>query len=114
MQENSLQVGQRFQGNPLEAHLRRFVTALLKDGYADATVQDKLGLLDHLGQWLRRTGCAITHLDERLVEAFVKHRMRVHSAACWPQPNSSQVTSDEQEKSSRAAKNFRLSSTGGI
>jgi hypothetical protein len=29
MQENSLQAGQRLQGNPLESHLRTFVTSLL-------------------------------------------------------------------------------------
>src|SRR5271165_7610158 len=56
MQENSLQAGQRLQGNPLESHLRTFVTSLLDDGYADATVHDKLSLLHRLGQWLRRTG----------------------------------------------------------
>ena len=67
MQENSLPAAQRLQGNPLESHLRTFVTSLLEDGYADATVYDKLSLLDRLGQWLRRTGLAVTHLDERLV-----------------------------------------------
>jgi site-specific recombinase XerD len=77
MQENSLQAGQRLRGNPLASHLRTFVTSLLKNGYADATVHDKLSLLDRLGQWLRRTGLAVTHLDERLVGAFVKHRQRV-------------------------------------
>ncbi len=77
MQKNSWQAGQRLQGNPLESHLRTFVTFLLEDGYADATVHDKLSLLDRLGQWLRRTGLAVTHLDERLVRAFVKHRQRV-------------------------------------
>ena len=55
MQENSLRAAQRLQGNPLESHLRTFVTSLLEDGYADATVHDKLSLLDRLGQWLRRT-----------------------------------------------------------
>ena len=77
MQENSLQAGQRLQGNPLQSHLRTFVTSLSDDGYADATVHDKLSLLHRLGQWLRRTRRAVTHLDERLVEAFVKHRQRV-------------------------------------
>ena len=77
MLENSLQAGQHLQGNPLESHLRTFVTSLLEDGYADATVHDKLSSLDRLGQWLRRTGLAVTHLDERLVRAFVKHRQRV-------------------------------------
>jgi hypothetical protein len=42
MQENSLQSGQRLQGNPLESHLRTFVTSLLEDGYADATVVKKV------------------------------------------------------------------------
>ena len=74
MQENSLRATRRLQGNPLESRLRTFVTSLLEDGYADATVHDKLSLLDRLGQWLRRTGLAVTHLDERLVRAFVKHR----------------------------------------
>ena len=50
---------------------------MLDDGYADATVHEKLSLLHRLGEWLRRTGRAVTHLDERLVEAFVKHRQRV-------------------------------------
>jgi hypothetical protein len=56
MQENSLQAGQRLQGNPLESHLRTFVTSLLDDGYADATVHDKLSLLHRSRPWLRRTG----------------------------------------------------------
>ena len=46
MQENSLQAGQHLQASPLESHLRTFVTSLLEDGYADATVHDKLSLLD--------------------------------------------------------------------
>jgi hypothetical protein len=62
MQENSLQAGQRLQGNSLESHLRTFVTSLLDDGYADATVHDKLSLLHRLGQWLRRTGRAVSGL----------------------------------------------------
>jgi site-specific recombinase XerD len=77
MQENSLQAAQRLRGNPLESHLRTFVTSLLEDGYADATIHDKLSLVDRLGQWLGRTGRAVTHLDERLVGAFVKYRQRV-------------------------------------
>ena len=70
MQENSLGAGQRFQSDPLESHLRTFVTSLLDDGYADATVREKLSLLHRLGEWLRRTGRAVTHLDERLVESM--------------------------------------------
>src|SRR5437588_12313750 len=79
MQENSLRAAQRLQGNPLESHLQTFVTSLLEDGYADATVHDKFSLLARLGQWLSRTGLAVTHLDERVVRAFVKHRHRVES-----------------------------------
>lgn len=78
MQENSLQAGQCRQGNPLlESHLPLFSTSLLDDGYAEETVHDKLSLLSCLGQWLTRTGRAVTHLDERLVKAFVKQRQRV-------------------------------------
>ena len=55
MQENSLRAARRLQGNPLESHLRTFVTSLLEDGYPDATVHDKLSLLDRFGQWLRST-----------------------------------------------------------
>src|SRR6266498_635724 len=78
MLENSLQADKRLQDNPLVFHLRTFAASLLEDGYADGTVQSKLGLLADLGQWLGRTGLAITRLDERLVEAFVKHKQRVH------------------------------------
>jgi hypothetical protein len=62
MQENSLQAGQRLQGNSLESNLRTFVTSLLDDGYADATVHDKLSLLHRLGQWM------YLHADMRLKE----------------------------------------------
>jgi integrase/recombinase XerD len=78
MLENSLQADQRFQDNPLVFHLRTFAASLTEDGYAAGTVQSKLWVLADLGQWLGRTGLAVTHLDERLVEAFVKHKQRVH------------------------------------
>ncbi|PYV42198.1 MAG: integrase [Acidobacteria bacterium] len=58
-------------------HLRAFATSQREDGYADGTVQSKVCLLADLGQWLGRTGLAVTHLDEQLVEAFVKHKRRV-------------------------------------
>jgi site-specific recombinase XerD len=34
-------------------------------------------LLTNLGRWLRRTKLALTHLDERLLEAFLKHKRRL-------------------------------------
>jgi len=63
---------------PLVAQLRRFITELIEQGYADETVRSKLLLLTNLGQWLRRNSLAITNLDERLVEAFLKRKHRVH------------------------------------
>jgi hypothetical protein len=67
MQENSLQAGQRLQGNPLESHLRTFVTSLLDHSYADATVHDKLSLLHRAGQCLRgfRNAPAVSRLSPR-------------------------------------------------
>ena len=77
MQENSLQPDDRLQGNPLGFHLQTLV-ASFEDGYADATIRTKLGLLADFGRWFGRTGLAVTHLDERLVEVFVQHRERAH------------------------------------
>jgi integrase/recombinase XerD len=73
-----LRADKRLQDNPLRFHLRTFATSLVEDGYANATVQSKLGLLADLGRWLRRTKLTVTALDEPLVEAFLKHRGRVH------------------------------------
>ena len=50
MQENSLQAGQRLQGNPLESHLLTFVTSLLDDGYADATAHTNYGSEREFGE----------------------------------------------------------------
>jgi len=41
MQENSLQAAQRLRSNQVEFHARTFVTSLLENGYADASVHDK-------------------------------------------------------------------------
>ena len=60
------------------AQLRRFTTSLIEQGYADETVRLKLRLLTNFGQWLRRNNLAVTNLDERLVEAFLKRKQRVH------------------------------------
>jgi site-specific recombinase XerD len=77
MLENSLQPDERLQDNPLESHLQTLATSLLEDGYADETIRSKLGLLADFGRWFGQTGLAVTHLDERLVEAFVNHRQQV-------------------------------------
>jgi integrase/recombinase XerD len=76
MPVNSSQ-GKPLQDNPLGSHLRAFATSLTEDGYADGTVQPKLALLADFGKWLGRTERAVTQLDERVVEAFVKHKQRV-------------------------------------
>jgi site-specific recombinase XerD len=77
MQGNSLPIDKRLQENPLELHLRTFTTWLTEEGYAQETVQRKLGWLTDLGKWLRRTGRAVTNLDEQFLEAFAEHRQRV-------------------------------------
>jgi site-specific recombinase XerD len=77
MPKDSLQADNRFQDNPLGPHLRTFTTALIEEGYAEGTVHSKVGLLAELGKWLGRTERAVAHLDEGVVEAFVKHRRRV-------------------------------------
>jgi site-specific recombinase XerD len=58
-------------------HLQTFATSLLEYGYADETIHSKLWLLGDLDHWLRRTKLALTHLDEHLLEAFLKHKRRV-------------------------------------
>jgi site-specific recombinase XerD len=77
MLENSLQPNER-QDNPLGFHLQTFATSLREGGYADETVRLKLALLADFGRWFGRTGLTVTHVDEQLVEAFVKHRKQVH------------------------------------
>jgi site-specific recombinase XerD len=77
MDENLLQVEQYLQGNPLEFHLRTFAISLLEDGYRQRGVRAKLRLLADLGRWLERTGRAVTHVEEGLVDTFLKQRKRV-------------------------------------
>src|SRR5271166_3287352 len=79
MQERSVPGERRIQGNPLEFHLRTFATSLREAGYQDRAMYSKVGLVSDLGLWLGRTGLAVTsHLDEQLLEAFVKHKQRMH------------------------------------
>ncbi len=77
MRENSRHADKRLQHNPLGFHLGTFATSLLEYGYTDGTVDSKLWLLGDLERWLRRTKLAVTHLDERLLEVFLKHKRRV-------------------------------------
>jgi hypothetical protein len=74
MRENSRQPDKHLQDNPLGLHLRTFAASLLEYGYADETIHSKLWLLGDLERWLRRTKLAVTNLDERLLEAFLKHK----------------------------------------
>ena len=77
MLKNSLQPNERLQDNPLRSHLSAFAASLVEDGYADVTVQLKLGLLADFGLWFGRTKFTVTHIDERLIDAFVKQQKQV-------------------------------------
>ena len=77
MLEKSLQPSERLHDNPLGLSLQALATSLVEDGYADQTVRSKLRLLAGLGRWFGLTGLTVAHLDERHVEAFVKHRQQV-------------------------------------
>jgi site-specific recombinase XerD len=71
-------VAAKHHPDPLVPQLRGITTSLIEQGYADETVRLKLQLLTNFGQWLRRNRLAVTNLDERLVEAFLKRKRRVH------------------------------------
>jgi site-specific recombinase XerD len=77
MLKDSLQSTERLQDHPLGFHLRALATSFVEDGYADVTVRLKLGLLADFGRWFGRTKLAVTHIDERLIDALVKHRKQV-------------------------------------
>lgn len=65
--------------DPVVAHLQRFMISLIEQGYADSTLKQKLQLLTNFGQWLARNNLALTDLDERRVEAFLKRKHRLHT-----------------------------------
>jgi len=78
MKESSVPGEKHIQANPLEFHLRMFAAALQEAGYRDRTMCSKLRLLEDLGHWLKRTGQPFaSHLEEHLLEAFVKHKQRM-------------------------------------
>ena len=66
----------RSRHNPLGLYLSSFATSLREAGYAQATLQEKLGFLAEFGHWLGRRGGSVPDLDERLVARFVPHRDR--------------------------------------
>jgi site-specific recombinase XerD len=70
----------RIRGNPLEPHLRTFAASLLESGYRKRTIHDKLYPLSALGWWLGRSERVVSQLDEHFVEAFAKHKRRMHRA----------------------------------
>jgi Phage integrase, N-terminal SAM-like domain len=78
MLEDSSHVRKHLQGNPFALHLAPFATSMRASGYAVGTVQWKLVLLAAFGRWLRKTGRAVTQVDERCADAFVKRKRRVH------------------------------------
>jgi site-specific recombinase XerC len=78
MLENSSYVRKHLQGNPFALHLAPFATWLGASGYAVGTVQWKLVLLAAFGRWLRKTGRAVTHLDEQCADAFLKQKQCLH------------------------------------
>ena len=82
MRGSSVPGEKHIQGNPLEFHLRMFAVALQEAGYRDRTMSSKLRLLVDLGYWLKRTRQSFaSHLEEHLLEAFVKQRMQqMHGA----------------------------------
>src|SRR6266566_4961973 len=72
MRIDSLEADKCLRGSPLGFHLRTFASSLVEEGYTDRTIQLKLGLLACLGRWLQPTKLAVTDLDERVLEAFLK------------------------------------------
>ena len=62
----------------LVVQFRRFTASLIEQGYAGETVRLKVKLVMDFGEWLKRNRVAVADLDERRVEAFLKHRRRVH------------------------------------
>jgi site-specific recombinase XerD len=78
MREDSFQnllAAKRLSG-PLGAELRGLTTWLIEQGYSHYTVRTKQQLLTSLEQWLRRKRLAVTNLDERRLEAFLRRKRR--------------------------------------
>src|SRR5436309_3561485 len=67
-------VARRLDVDPLASHFKEFAALLAHQGYAPATVQSKLQLLDALSRWLKRRTLQTADLDEQRVNLFLKHR----------------------------------------
>jgi integrase/recombinase XerD len=78
MLEKSSHVRKHLQGNPLAFHLAPFARSLTEGGCAGGTVEWKSVLLAAFGRWLRKTGRAVAHLDERCADAFVRQKQCLH------------------------------------
>lgn len=61
---------------PLASHSKEFAALLARQGYAPATVQSKLQLLNDLSRWLKRRRLQTADLDEQRLNLFLKHRAR--------------------------------------
>lgn len=64
------------QVGPLALHADRFAALLAQDGYALATVQGKVQLLNELGLWLKRRELEASDLDEQRLRLFLSYRAR--------------------------------------
>lgn len=67
---------QSFQSGPaaaddLAVHLTQFIATLASAAYARKTRHDKERLINHFIRWGRKTGIAITDVDEECVEGFL-------------------------------------------
>jgi site-specific recombinase XerD len=71
-----LATDKRSRGNPLVVQLSPFAASLKENGYAVTTMRSKLSLLVDFGQWLGRSGLAVTELDERVAETFFSEKRR--------------------------------------
>lgn len=60
----------------LVVQLWRFNATLIEQGYTDKMVRRKLKLITNFGRWLEQNRVVVADLDERLVEAFLRHKHR--------------------------------------
>jgi site-specific recombinase XerD len=62
---------QRLFCGPLASHFDGFAALLAAEGYARATLKDKLRLVAHLSRWLQQQSLPLTALDEQCVTQFL-------------------------------------------
>jgi site-specific recombinase XerD len=66
----------RFKVGPLAPHIEEIATFLLKQGYAMATLEEKLNLTAKLSQWLCRRKVSLIDLDEKQIKKFFTYYQR--------------------------------------